>query len=444
MRWEKSKIGSFLKRSKIPVDIQNDEEYKRVTIRINHNGVSVRDSEIGKKIGTKKQFILKSGQFVLSKIDARYGAFGIAPEEVEGAIITGNFWAYNVDFNKVNIEWFNQFTNSPQFYELCERASTGITHRKYLSETFFLNYEIDLPPVDEQLKLIDEIKSIKNHDSLLANELTHQLDLVKKLRQQLLQDAIQGKLVPQNPDDEPASVLLQKIKAEKEQLIKEKKLKKEKELTTIKSEEIPFDIPKNWVWSRLGDISEVKRGKGPIYSEMGVFKMLNQKCIRLYIVDNQFSKAIDEKWYKNLADDFIVQNNDVLVNSTGEGTIGRSAIADPIVDGFAFDSHILRIRSQINQKYVCHLINSDFGQSLVKKSKGATSTKQTELGVNNLSNFTIPIPPLSEQYRIIEKLDEGLQICDQLEASIKQSQQQNEQLLQQVLREALTEKAEAN
>ena len=152
MTWEKSKIGSFLNRSKIPVDIQDKQEYKRVTIRINHNGISVRDFEIGKKIGTKKQFILKSGQFVLSKIDARYGAFGIAPDEVEGAIITGNFWAYDVDFDKVNIEWFNQFTNSPQFYELCERASTGITHRKYLSDTFFLNYEIDLPPVDEQLE----------------------------------------------------------------------------------------------------------------------------------------------------------------------------------------------------------------------------------------------------------------------------------------------------
>ena len=135
-----TKIGEFLKRSKIPLDILDDEHYNRVTIRINHNGVSLRDNELGKKIGTKKQFILKSGQFILSKIDARYGAFGIAPDEVEGSIITGNFWAYDVDKKKVNIEWFNQFTNSPVFYEVCERASSGITHRKYLDEKFFLNY----------------------------------------------------------------------------------------------------------------------------------------------------------------------------------------------------------------------------------------------------------------------------------------------------------------
>ena len=72
------KIGDFLIRSKIPIDIEDEISYNRVTIRINHNGVSLRDTEIGKKIGTKKQFILKAGQFIVSKIDARYGAFGIA------------------------------------------------------------------------------------------------------------------------------------------------------------------------------------------------------------------------------------------------------------------------------------------------------------------------------------------------------------------------------
>ena len=79
MSWKKVKIGDFLKRSKIPVDIEDNQYYKRVTIRTKHQGVSLRDEIIGKKIGTKKQFILKKGQFVLSKIDARYGAFGIAP-----------------------------------------------------------------------------------------------------------------------------------------------------------------------------------------------------------------------------------------------------------------------------------------------------------------------------------------------------------------------------
>ena len=95
MNWKKTKIGDFLKRSKIPVDIKDDKTYGRVKIRIKHNGVSLRDTAKGKKIGTKKQFILKAGQFILSKIDARYGAFGVAGREVEGAII----W---ITLNRIN------------------------------------------------------------------------------------------------------------------------------------------------------------------------------------------------------------------------------------------------------------------------------------------------------------------------------------------------------
>ncbi len=193
------KIGDFLKRSKIPIDIEDHVEYKRVTIRINHNGVSLRDQEKGRLIGTKKQFVLKAGQFIVSKIDARYGAFGIAPIEVDGAIITGNFWAYNVDHAKVNIEWLNQFTNSPDFYDICERASSGITHRKYLDESFFLNYEIDLPDVKDQLRIIEEVKVKKGAFAKLTTELTHQQTLVKQLRQQLLQEAVQGKLSTDQP-----------------------------------------------------------------------------------------------------------------------------------------------------------------------------------------------------------------------------------------------------
>src|SRR5690606_14172735 len=186
----------------------------------------------------------------LSKIDARYGAFGIAPEEVDGAIITGNFWAYDVDFSLVNIEWFNQFTNSQDFYDLCEQASYGITHRKYLNEDSFLDNEIYLPSPEEQLQIIEEFKTNRETINVLSTELTHQLDLVKQLRQAFLREAMQGKLVPQDPNDEPASVLLEKIKAEKERLIKEKKIKKQKTLSPITEEEIPFEIPENWVWCR--------------------------------------------------------------------------------------------------------------------------------------------------------------------------------------------------
>jgi restriction endonuclease S subunit len=191
---KKVKLGDFLIRSKIPVDIKDDVKYKRVTIRTKHQGVSIRDFEIGSKIGTKKQFVLKAGQFVLSKIDAMYGAFGVAPDEVEGAIITGNFWAYDYDNSKVSIEWLNHFTNSPDFYELCRRASTGITHRKYLDEDFFLSYEVNLPDLNEQKWVVESIDSIRGKIGELEKELIYQLALLENLNQAILQEAVQGKL----------------------------------------------------------------------------------------------------------------------------------------------------------------------------------------------------------------------------------------------------------
>jgi len=298
--------------------------------------------------------------------------------------------------------------------------------------------EIPLPSLIEQKEFVENYEILETQSDLLSTELTHQLFLVKKLRQQLLQDAVQGKLVEQNKKDEPASELLKKIKAER--LNRDAALarpKKEKELAPIKPEEIPFEIPENWVWCRLGEITDVKRGKSPIYSEIGISKMLNQKCVRWYELDLEHSKLISESWYNSVSSDFKIKENDVLVNSTGEGTIGRSALASNYANDYLFDSHILKISSENNQKLLCYYINSNFGQSLVEKSKGATSTKQTELGVNNLSNFIFPLPPLAEQNRIVQKLNSLMKYCDDLELSIKQSASQNGKLLQQVLREAL-------
>lgn len=437
-----TKIGSFLKRSKIPVDIEDNTDYKRVTIRINHNGISVRDVETGKQIGTKKQFILKSGQFVLSKIDARYGAFGIAPSSVDGAIITGNFWAYDVDFTQVNIEWFNQFTNSPQFYELCERASTGITHRKYLSETFFLNYEIALPSVSKQLILIEKIKKFKIEHFNLSSELTQQLNLVKNLRQQFLQDAVQGKLVEQNFNDEPASVLLEKIKAEKARLIKDKVFKKEKELSSVKPYEIPFDIPENWVWSRLGEVGYITSGSTPsqdafVTTGIPYLKMYNLKNQK---VDFHFKpQYIKAEVHNGQLKRCRAYPGDILMNIVGP-PLGKIAIIPDDLSECNFNQAAVLIRPiyKAMNLYIFWYLN-EMSEINAIDTKGIAG--QANISVTQAHNMKVPLPPLAEQFRIVQRLEELMQTCDALEASIKQSQLQNEQLLQQVLREALTKEA---
>jgi type I restriction enzyme S subunit len=114
---------------------------------------------------------------------------------------------------------------------------------------------IPVPSIQEQIGFIGKFKYLENCSEAIGSELGCQLSFLKKLRQQILQDAVQGKLVPQNPNDEPASVLLKRIKTEKEQLIREKKIRPEKPLPAIKPEEVPFEIPESWVWCRLGEIA---------------------------------------------------------------------------------------------------------------------------------------------------------------------------------------------
>ena len=101
-RYKLVKIKSFLSRNKTPIKIEEDTYYKRPTIKINGGGVFLRDEVKGEKIGTKNQFLIREGQFLLSKIDARNGAFGVVPEGLDKGIITGNFWTFDVDYNLIN------------------------------------------------------------------------------------------------------------------------------------------------------------------------------------------------------------------------------------------------------------------------------------------------------------------------------------------------------
>ena len=339
------------------------------------------------------------------------------------------------DKNTLNADYLFRFLTLNKDRELVDRMKGMANVTLPIKE--IAKIEIPLPPLKEQIKFIEKYQILEFKNGLISEEFSKQIDLIKQLRQAFLREAMQGLLVKTETNGETGAQLLEKIKAEKAQLVKDKKLKKEKELPPISEEEIPFEIPEHWAWCRLGEISNIKRGISPKYSQNGVFKMLNQKCIRWFNITSEYSKAIDKEWFENLSEDFYIATSDILVNSTGEGTIGRSAIVDETINRYTFDSHVLRVRSSINQTFICQLINSDFGQKLIDKIKGATSTKQTELGVNNLSNFIIPLPPLFEQDKIVAKLDELMAFCDGLEESIKASQGVNEKLLQEVLREAL-------
>ena len=115
---------------------------------------------IGSKIGTKNQFVISKGQFLLSKIDARNGAFGVVPDVLDGGVITGNFWTFDVDYSKVNPHYLALLTTTKEFIEFCEQASNGTTNRHYLQEPLFLDIKVPLPSLAEQNKLVEEYNAI--------------------------------------------------------------------------------------------------------------------------------------------------------------------------------------------------------------------------------------------------------------------------------------------
>ena len=440
MNWRKMKIGAFLKRSKIPVEIENDEKYKRVTIRGKHRGVSLRDIEQGGKIGTKKQFTLREGQFILSKIDARYGAFGIAPPEVDGAVITGNFWAYDVDKERVNIEWFNQYTNSPVFYDLCERASSGITHRKYLDENFFLNHEIELPGINEQESVVRSIDEVRGSINQLSAELSHQLILVKELRQAYLREAMRGKLVAQDTADGPAELLLEKIKAEKEKLVAEKRIKRDKPRPSIKPEEIPFEIPPKWSWCRLCEISN-SMSTGPFgttlhqsdYVNEGVPLVNPMNIVNGKIVPSG-KMMVNEETKKRLSS-YELLEGDIVVARRGE--MGRCAVVTENERGWlcGTGSFFIRLSSFINRDFFVWVFSSKYSKSYLSSlSVGST---MDNLNHRILNAYPFPLPPLAEQERIVAKLEKLMRACDALEANIRRGIADAERLLRMALKDAL-------
>ena len=248
----------------------------------------------------------------------------------------------------------------------------------------------------------------------------------KKLRQKILDLAIRGKLVPQDPNDEPASVLLERIRAEKERLIKEGKIKRSKKSAsdTPHYENLPFEVPESWEWTTIGKLcSFLSRGKSPKYSEERKYPVFAQKC-NLYDGDISLEKArfLDPETISKWSDEYKLIDGDILVNSTGTGTVGRTRLFHSDVLGdYPFvvpDSHVSVVRTfeEIESKFVLAFLSSDYGQTYIEDNL-AGSTNQKELYIGILDNMLFPLPPKEEQLRIVTAIDKLFSLVNVLESA---------------------------
>ena len=390
------RIGEFLKRNKKAVTIQNDVKYKRVTIKVRNGGVVPRDEAMGESIGTKKQFLVSKGQFILSKIDARNGAMGIVPAELDGAVVTQDFLPYDIDTTKVNPQYFVLVCTTKQFIAFCQSCSSGTTNRQRVDEAQFLNIKVPVPLLEEQNKLVEEYNNVINiGHSRLSDGVIKAGEAQAYLSESI---GVQELRLNGTKGD---NLIFEIVPFQKIQEWGADKILCSKVYESSKYGTKTLNSDKSLYY-------DIKRGKSPKYVQNSNVYILNQKCVRWNSIELQHAKPVDAEWLQSIDKDCLTCEGDILINSTGEGTIGRSAVIDKSMVGLLYDSHILLLRlnkEKIDPRYFVYVFNSKYGQEQVENVKSAKTTKQTELGVDNLKKIQIPIPPLHVQKQIVSELE---------------------------------------
>jgi len=287
-----------------------------------------------------------------------------------------------------------------------------------------------------KLLTVREPKKFNNHWQRICDNfdlLYSKPENVTKLRQAVLQLAVQGKLIPQDPKDEPASVLLEKIKAEREQLIKKAEIKTPKPLPSIKPEEFSYELPEGWEWIRLGNITSPDRGVtygivklGP-EPDSGGIKTLRCSDVLYRKISTQNARSVRSDisaQYKRT----ILQGGELLMNI--RGTLGGCGIVGEELKGYniAREVALIPLVKKIESRFILDVISSPYIQ--INTIQNLRGIAYKGLNLNILKNFLIPIPPLPEQKRIVSKVDELMAFCDELETRLSQSQTDCDRLME--------------
>jgi type I restriction enzyme S subunit len=346
---------------------------------------------------------------------------------------------------KIDLKFYYRYFNLIR-EEIVKKTATG-TSKLAINIKNFSKYEILFPTIEEQKKARFLIENIQPKSFALTDVIYQSLEDILILRQSILQEAVQGKLVPQDPNDEPAGVLLKNIKAEKERLKNEKIIKKEKPLPPITEDEIPYELPSGWEWVRLGDIcSTITDGthQTPNYVESGMM-FLSAQNIKPYkfMPDNHRSVSYED--YLNYTKNVKPEINDILITRVGAG-IGEAAIIDQNLDFAIYVSLglIKPINQLINNRYLLHWINSPEGTLKSFQNTYGRGTSQGNLNLNLIRNFLVSLPSLNEQRRIVEEVDRLLALCDELHNTIEQLKREGEMLMHAVLQEAFSRSERAH
>ena len=376
-------------------------------------------------------YLLKVNDILFARTGGTVGKSFLVEEVPKKAIYAGYLIRTRYS-SLLNPRYMKSFMESQLYWEQLKNGTIATAQPNCNGKTL-AKMLLPIPPTKEQDRIVEkltQLSSFLDNYGLCQDRLNLlNKEIKEQFKKSILQEAIQGKLVPQLTEEGTAQDLLEQIKIEKLNLVKVGKLKKSALATSVifrgddnkyweKSEdgavcideEIPFEIPSNWAWVRLDDIcSFIHRGKSPQYSPIKKYPVVAQKCNQWAGFSIEKAKFIEPKSITSYNDEYFLQDRDLMWNSTGLGTLGRMAIYYTILNPYELavaDSHVTVIRpykTHIVSEYLYYYFASNTVQSVIEdKSDG--STKQKELATKTVKSYLVPLPPFVEQLRIVQKI----------------------------------------
>ena len=384
--------------------------------------------------GDPKKYFLKAGDIVVSRAGSVGKSFLIR-EDVTDAV----FASYLVRLTPyISSGYIDFFMKSWRYWEQIEDKSSGIAVPN-VNASKLSQIELDVAPLAEQHRIVEKIENLFRRLDKGEEELCKVHKTLSIYRQSILKEAFAGRLVPQDPDDEPASELLKRIANKKAQLIKEKKIKSSRYQFEDKTIESPFEIPESWQWCRLGSIGAITGGGTPPTANSANFAKQGEGIPWLTPADlSNYRSLYIERGSRDLSEKGLQSSSATVMPAgtvlfTSRAPIGYIAIAaNPITTNQGFKSIVPYI---IDCSHFIALAMQTFASDIESASSGTTFK---EAAGRVVSAFAIPFPPLAEQRRIVEKVETLFAHIDKLEEEIDNAQKLIAHFRQSILKNAFT------
>ncbi|MHC1754581.1 MAG: restriction endonuclease subunit S [Methanosarcina sp.] len=472
-------------------DISHDWGQKKPDVKFTYIDVTSINKELGlisedlkvlnpEDAPSRARKIVKKGTVIYSTVRPYLLNVAIVDTDYDPEPIISTAFAILHPYSGILNKYLYYYLRSKPFISYVESEMTGMAYPA-INDTKLYKGLIPLPPlaeqkrivskVDELMTLCDKLEARRQKKQKLQSKLNstaldrmlsaenqkefeqnwqlicENFDLlydnsesVEKLKKAILQLAVQGKLVEQNPEDEPASVLIEKIESKKKQLVKQGKIKKVSPMRQVSENEFPFELPNNWNWSYLGDIL-LKLTDGthhsPTNESSGDFKYITAKNIKTEGIDltniTYVTSEIHEQIYSRCNPEY----GDILYIKDG-ATTGITVIND-LEEPFSMLSSValMKLPSEIDNKYLLYMLRSPYFYSSMRDDMSGIAI--TRVTLKKLDNALVPIAPFTEQKRIVEKVDSLTSLCNQLEEKIEDNQKNDETLMDAFLIEAVRE-----